>query len=440
MTVPQADSTLVAIRTKIRRLTASSSESALTTSTLDQYINTYYNNDFPYSIKIDQMRSVYTFFTRPYIDRYPIDVNYNQGLRSPAYVEGIIANFYKDRGQFYALWPRFPTKFQQGGDTLSGTITGIAQPTNPTQVTSVSHNLITGAVITIEDVGGMTQLNGNSYTITVIDANTFSLDGIDNTAFGAYTSGGTWSATSQTFSFEIPGPFLSREVVIGGVGTAGEAISINDDGNGNLQYIVPNPVVTVPPYTDVYTIANAPIADLIGKPIPGMHNQNTLNPGLNKLTNIGSVDYVSGQIDFTLPTGISLADGTLFTVWVSQYQTGRPYNVLFWNNEIIIRPVPKLIHKVEIEAYLTPVQFMASTDSPILNQWWQLIAIGAAIKILEDRQDMEGVQNLAILFDRQEALLLERQGIEEIFQPNLTMFNSPLGYGSYGPWGNNGSW
>jgi hypothetical protein len=439
MTVPQADSTLVAIRKKIRRLTASSSESALTTASIDQYINTYYSQDFPYSIKLDQMRSVYTFFTRPYIDRYPIDVNYNQGLRAPVYVEGILANFFKDRGQFYALWPRFPTKFQQGGQVLSGTITAMAAALNGNLIIFTTNSLSVGSQIMIQNVGGAVELNGNTYLVVDVHPTALQLDVLFST-LSAYTGGGTWTTVSQTFSFFIPGPFLSKEVVIGGVDTSGNAISINDDGNGNLQYVVPNPVVTVPPYTDVYTIANAPVPSLIGKPIPGMHNQNTLNPGLNKLTNIGTVDYVSGQIDFTLPYSVSLADDELLTIWVSQYQTGRPYNVLFWNNELTVRPVPKLIHKVEIEVYLTPVQFMASTDSPILNQWWQLIAIGAAIKVLEDRQDMEGVQNLAVLFDRQESLVLERQGVEEIFQPNLTMFNSPLGYGSYGPWGNNGSW
>ena len=37
---------------------------------------------------------------------------------------------------------------------------------------------------------------------------------------------------------------------------------------------------------------------------------------------------------------------------------------------------------------------------------------------------MEGVENLREGFMRQEALVLERQGIEEIFQPNYTIFNS----------------
>ena len=326
-------------------------------------------------------------------------------------MEGIEGQFFKDRQQFYALWPRFPTRFQEGGAIITGVITGIAQPTNPTQITSVNHNLTTGAVIQISGVVGMTQLNGNSYAITVIDANTFSLNGIDNTAFGAYVSGGTWITISQTFSFMLPGPFLSREVVIGGTNTAGQPISINDDGFGNLQLKVPNPQTSVP-------------AQTTNPAVPGMYNQNLGNPGLINPTNIGTVNYVSGQIDFTLPGGISLALGTLFTCWVSQYQTGRPYCLLLWNNELTIRPIPKLIHKVEIETFLTPVAFMSTTDSPILNQWVLYISYGSAMEILRQRQDMDGVQNLSEGFLYQESMVLERQSVEEIFQPNIQLFNS----------------
>lgn len=418
--VAPADSTVVAIRKKIRRLTASASESSLTTASIDQYINTFYTQDFPYGIKIDQMRSVYVFYTEPYRDRYPLDVYYNQGVRAPMYVDGIIGSFTKDRQQFFNVWPKFPSTQMQSGESVSGTITGIAQPTNPTQITSVNHNLTTGAVILITDVVGMTQLNDFYFTITVVNANQFTLNGIDNTTYGAYVSGGTWETVSQTFSFTIPAPFLSREVSIGGVNTNGSPITINDDGNGNIQLITPNPVVSVP-------------AQNTSPAVPGMYNLNTSDPGLKNVVNIGEVNYVTGEFDFTLPAGISLALGTQFTIRVSQYQTGRPYSLLFWNNEFSIRPVPKHIHKVEIETFLTPVQFMLTTDLPILNQWWQLIAIGAAIKVLEDRQDMDGVQNLSILYDRQEDLVLERQGVEEIFQPNQTMFNSSnTAYGGIG--------
>lgn len=126
-----------------------------------------------------------------------------------------------------------------------------------------------------------------------------------------------------------------------------------------------------------------------------------------------------------------MAQGTLFTIWISQYQPGRPYSLLFWNNEFTIRPVPEKVYKLEIETYLTPVQFLENDQTPILDQWWQLIAIGAAIKVLEDRQDMEGVENLSKLFDRQEGICLERQGVEEIGQPNFTLFNSTGNISSY---------
>lgn len=333
--VVQADSTLVAIRKKIRRLTASASESTLTTDDIDQYINTFYSQDFPYGIKIDQMRSVYTFFTEPYRDRYPLDVNYNQGIREPIYFEGIQGYFFKDRQQFFNMWPRWPTKF------------------NP--------------------------INGDGVT--------------------------------TAFSFTISGPFLSKEVVLGGVDVNGNAISVNDDGNGNLQLQTPNPVISVPTQT-------------LTPPVPGMYNRNTGNPGLETVNNIGTVNYVTGSFSITFPT--APASGTQITLWVSQYQTGRPYSLLFWNNEFTVRPIPKLVHKVEVETYLTPVQFMATSDNPILNQWWQYIAIGAAIKVLEDRQDMEGIQNLSVLFDRQESLILERQGVEEINQRNATLYSSTV--------------
>lgn len=350
--VMPANQSVAFIRRKIRRLTASSGGSTLTTDSIDEYINNFYQSDFPYAIKMDQMRSVYTFFTEPYRDRYPLDVNNNMGVRGPAYIEGIRASLYKERDQFFNIWPRFPTKFQP----ISG-------------------------------------------------------DGV-----------------TTSFTFNIPGPFLSKEVVLGGVDSGGSPISVNDDGNGNLQLQVPNPVVTVPPYTDVYPNDYVVVA-LRGKAISGMHNQNTLNPGLNRtnttttgfVLSIGSVNYVTGDCAINFP--VAPASGTQMTMWVSQYQTGRPYSILYWNNELTIRPVPKEIHKCEIETYLTPVQFMLTSDTPILNQWAQYLAYGAACEILRDRQDFDGLQNLQEGFQRQEALVLERQGVEEIGTPTTTFFN-----------------
>ena len=70
------------------------------------------------------------------------------------------------------------------------TITGATQ-TNPVQLTIAAHGYTTGRVAVITGVVGMTQINDKLYRLTVIDANTVSLDGVDGTAFNPYTSGGS---------------------------------------------------------------------------------------------------------------------------------------------------------------------------------------------------------------------------------------------------------
>lgn len=72
---------------------------------------------------------------------------------------------------------------------------------NPCAITvSASHGWTTGNQVAFSGVGGMTQLNGNTYTITVTGATTFTLNGVDSSAFGVYTSGGTATRVSTPTS------------------------------------------------------------------------------------------------------------------------------------------------------------------------------------------------------------------------------------------------
>lgn len=79
------------------------------------------------------------------------------------------------------------------GMTGIGTTKAItaATKTNPVQITVTGHGRITGDVAVIEGVVGMTQINTKAFTVTVVDANNLTLDGVDGTGFGTYTSGGT---------------------------------------------------------------------------------------------------------------------------------------------------------------------------------------------------------------------------------------------------------
>ena len=85
----------------------------------------------------------------------------------------------------------------------SGFITGATQA-NPCQITSPGHSLISGTLIYIGNVKGMTQLNAALYTITVVDANNFTLNNTDSTGFSAYTSGGVWNTSPVNGQTYIP--------------------------------------------------------------------------------------------------------------------------------------------------------------------------------------------------------------------------------------------
>lgn len=68
-----------------------------------------------------------------------------------------------------------------------------ATQANPVQITAAGHGRTTGDLVQIGDVVGMTQINDKIYTVTVIDADNLTLDGVDGTGFTAYSSGGTLS-------------------------------------------------------------------------------------------------------------------------------------------------------------------------------------------------------------------------------------------------------
>jgi hypothetical protein len=85
-----------------------------------------------------------------------------------------------------------------------GFITFAAQA-NPCQITSPGHSLITGTLIYVANIQGMTQLNAAIYSITVVDANNFTLDNTNSTGFTPYTLGGIWNTSPVNGQTYIPG-------------------------------------------------------------------------------------------------------------------------------------------------------------------------------------------------------------------------------------------
>lgn len=88
---------------------------------------------------------------------------------------------------FDPLMGSVPQKF-----TVATDIAGFARPisaitqANPVAVTAFTHTLATGNSVRLVGIQGMTELNNQTYTVTVTGLNTFTLDGVDSSAYTAY--------------------------------------------------------------------------------------------------------------------------------------------------------------------------------------------------------------------------------------------------------------
>src|SRR6056300_448443 len=122
---------------------------------------------------------------------------------------------------------------QEYSSTESATITDITQA-DPAVVTA-NNNFKEGQQVTIASVSGMTEVNGNVYTVRNPSGTTFELydtDGttsIDSSAFTAYSSGGTASHGIVVVS-NVQGDFVAGETITGGTSSNTAVIQSNAVG------------------------------------------------------------------------------------------------------------------------------------------------------------------------------------------------------------------
>jgi len=117
-----------------------------------------------------------------------------------------------------------------------------ATKANPGVVTANGHGLKEGQQVTISGVGGMTQLNGNVYTVRNPATNTFELydtngtSSIDSSGYGTYTSGGTVTHGVVVLS-STNGAFVTGETITGGTSSNTAIIQADAVGlKGVRQY------------------------------------------------------------------------------------------------------------------------------------------------------------------------------------------------------------
>lgn len=127
-----ADSTLAAIRKKVRRLTRTPSEQQLSTADIDEYINTFILYDFPQTLRLFKLRTTLTFYTEPNVDEYETNSTVGDPLENfenkytavynPVYVAGYESRLVQSVGEMTSYYPitnTISTENEGDGATIS---------------------------------------------------------------------------------------------------------------------------------------------------------------------------------------------------------------------------------------------------------------------------------------------------------------------------------
>jgi hypothetical protein len=112
-------------------------------------------------------------------------------------------------------------------------ITG-ATKANPCVITAVGHPFTESRYVLFDSVGGMTELNGNTYVVTNVTADTFELSGVNSTGYGTYTSGGVAVTAPTAFGTYVVGQAVTLTATGGHTpftaGMVGALIRLSEEG------------------------------------------------------------------------------------------------------------------------------------------------------------------------------------------------------------------
>jgi len=243
------------------------------------------------------------------------------------------------------------------------------------------------------------------------------------TGGGAYNPAGpfqiqcTETPLLRGFKQNPPGAFsttvvnantINWNVLVSGIDANGNSQSLIDDGQGNLYRV-----------TDTTTTANIR----------------------------GSVNYATGLVIIN-GGGFALGIPTLSTINIQYipYVASRPQSCVFFQDQVLLYPIPDQAYTVSFEAYQypTPFQVIQNPDGSIsitytanaqVEEWWQMIAYGAADKIFARFGDFEMMQKFRPLLEEQKKLALRRTIVQQTSERVTTIYVEQSQFPQY-PFGN----
>ena len=141
--------------------------------------------------------------------------------------------------------------------------------------------------------------------------------------------------------------------------------------------------------------------------------------------NVGFVNYITGQYSFLFANFTVVLPGTPIYASVVPYQSSRPTDVLFYNQQIVFRPCPQQVYQVEFQVSQQPTQLLAANQAPELDEWYLFVCCIAAKLIYTDFPDPEGMANLMPIYQDQ-LQMAQRRTLRQLgSQRAATIFSQP---------------
>jgi hypothetical protein len=140
---------------------------------------------------------------------------------------------------------------------------------------------------------------------------------------------------------------------------------------------------------------------------------------------ISFVNYITGAYQFTLNGTESIPATATIYASVVPYQSSRPTDILFYNQQIVLRPVPQQVYQVEYQISQMPTELIENNDAPELDEWYLFICAGAAKLIYTDFPDPEGMQYLEPIWQEQLQISQRRTLRQLSSQRAQTIFSQP---------------
>jgi hypothetical protein len=125
-----------------------------------------------------------------------------------------------------------------------------------------------------------------------------------------------------------------------------------------------------------------------------------------------TINYATGVIagiNFTAVVPI----GNVIYISANTYVIGRPFTVLYSNNEFRFYPYPDRAYTFKITVYKNPDELLSGTAIIELTLWSNVISYGTAMKIFAENLDMESYSRAQVFFEEQK-ILAQRRTVQQL--------------------------